>query len=65
MLNVPGSETGLDKDDKGTQPTDRRGEPPPAAVNSEGRLRSGIQTEGGFAAIEEFLERPLTIPISS
>ena len=57
--NIPDAEAVLGQDEKRSQPTDQREEPSPSTPNGEGRIRTGVQTEGGFAAIEELLERPL------
>lgn len=65
MLDVRASDASSGQEERESRPIDGGTESQSAAVDSEDRLRHGIQTEGGLAAIEEFLKRPLTIPISS
>ena len=65
MLDVPVSDAGSGQEERESRPFDGGGESQSGTVASEDRLRHGVQTEGGLAALEEFLERPLTIPISS
>lgn len=60
-------ESGIDMshDREQHQRNDRPKTPSKATAPGAGRLRKGVQTEGGYAALKDFLERPLTRPIRS
>jgi len=61
----PESEISMSHDEERHQQNDPPKTPSKATAPGEGRLRKGVQTEGGYAALKDFLDRPLTRPIRS
>lgn len=64
-LGAPESEIYMSQDEEQSQRNDRQKRPSKATAPRDGRIRKGVQTEGGYTALKDFLNRPLTRPIRS